>query len=98
MECYLLGETIEAQESSPLKERDDAVVIRPLIYDTILKRAETRMLTLAELQALYAELSQLLAETAYDTASRRNCLGSLENTTREINARFGSQWKLSVGP
>lgn len=46
VECYLLGETIEVQESSPLKERDDAVVIRPLIYDTILKRAETRMLNL----------------------------------------------------
>lgn len=46
VECYLLGETIEAQESSPLKERDDAVIIRPLIYDTILKRAETRMLNL----------------------------------------------------
>lgn len=59
---------------------------------------ELNQLTLAELQALYAELSQLLAETAFDTASRRNCLGSLENTIREINARFGSQWKLSVGP
>lgn len=46
VECYLLGETIEAQESSPLKERDDAVIIRPLLYDTILKRAETRMLNL----------------------------------------------------
>lgn len=59
---------------------------------------ELNQLTFAELQALYAELSQLLAETAYDTASRRNCLGSLENTIHEINARFGSQWKLSVGP
>jgi hypothetical protein len=56
------------------------------------------VVTLAQLQALYAELSQLLAETAFDMASRRNCLVSLENTIREINARFGSQWKLSVGP
>lgn len=46
IECYLLGEIIEPQESSTLKERSDTVVIRPLIYDTILKRAETRMLNL----------------------------------------------------
>lgn len=46
VECYLLGETIEPQEGSPLKERDDTVIIRPLVYDTVLKRAETRMLNL----------------------------------------------------
>ena len=69
----------------------------PACTECSVGRLGTR-LTLAELQALYAELSQLLAETAFDTASRRNCLGSLENTIREINARFGSQWKLSVGP
>lgn len=54
-------------------------------------------LTLDELQALYAELSQLLAETAYDTASRRNCLASLKNTIREINVRYAYQWKLGAG-
>lgn len=46
VECYLLGETIEQQEGSPLKERNDTVVIRPLVYDTLLKRAESRMLNL----------------------------------------------------
>lgn len=58
---------------------------------------ELRHLTLPELQALYHELLRLLAETAYGTASRLNCLGSLENTIREINARYSYQWTLDAG-
>ncbi len=63
----------------------------------LITRYELNQLTLAELQVLYRELSKLLAETAYGTASRRNCLASLENTLREINVRFGAQWKLGAG-
>lgn len=58
---------------------------------------ELRYFTLPELQVIYFELSRLLTETDFGSASRRNCLASLENTIREINARFGSQWKMSVG-
>jgi len=46
VDCYLLGETIEKGENSKRTDRDGRVIIRPLIYDTILKRAETRMLNL----------------------------------------------------
>lgn len=46
VDCYLLGETIEKGENSNRTDRDGGVIIRPLIYDTILKRAETRMLNL----------------------------------------------------
>ena len=59
---------------------------------------ELRQFTLAELQTLYSELSRILAETAYDTDSRRTCLGSLENTVREINGRYARQWRLSISP
>jgi hypothetical protein len=63
----------------------------------LITRYELNQLTLAELQVLYRELSRLLAETAFGTASRRNCLASLENTIREINARYGAQWMLGAG-
>lgn len=46
VDCYLLGETIEKGENSNRTDRDGSVIIRPLIYDTLLKRAETRMLNL----------------------------------------------------
>lgn len=62
----------------------------------LITRYELNQLTLAELQVLYRELSRFLAETAYGTASRRNCLASLENTIREINVRYAYQWKLGA--
>lgn len=46
VDCYLLGETIAKLESRERNELDGAVRIRPLVYDTILKRAETRLLNL----------------------------------------------------
>jgi hypothetical protein len=46
VDCYLLGEIIEDGESFERKERDDNVKIRPMVFDTILKRAETRLLNL----------------------------------------------------
>jgi hypothetical protein len=36
-------------------------------------------------------------EILQEAASRRNCLGSLENTIREINGRYAYQWKLGAG-
>lgn len=63
----------------------------------LITQCELRSFTLAELRVLHQELLILLAETAYGTASRRNCLASLENTIREINARLGCQWKLDAG-
>ena len=56
VDCYLLGETIEKGENSNRTDRDGGVIIRPLIYDTILKRAETRMLHPAILQNLKVNL------------------------------------------
>ncbi len=63
----------------------------------LITRYELNQLTLAELQELYKELSHLLTQTAYGSASRRNCLASMENTIREINARYGAQWMLGAG-
>ena len=48
VECYLLGEKIEQAENFERKERKDAVIIYPMVFDTILKRAETRLLKLHE--------------------------------------------------
>ncbi|MBL4588645.1 MAG: ATP-binding protein [Alphaproteobacteria bacterium] len=46
VDCYLLGETIAKLEGRERNELDGAVRIRPLIYDTVLKRAESRLLNL----------------------------------------------------
>lgn len=46
VDCYLLGETIEQGEGFERSERDGDVKIRPMLFDTILKRAETRLLNL----------------------------------------------------
>jgi len=44
--CYLLGETIAKHEGGVTTHKDDAVTVRPLIFDTVLKRAESRLLNL----------------------------------------------------
>lgn len=46
IDCYLLGETILPQESGIDTKRDGDVRIVPLVFDTVLKRAETRLLNL----------------------------------------------------
>ena len=46
VECYLLGETIAKQEGGENTHKDGAVKVKPMIFDTILKRAETRLLNL----------------------------------------------------
>lgn len=46
VDCYLLGETIDQNESFVRSDMDGAVKIRPMVFDTILKRAETRLLNL----------------------------------------------------
>ena len=63
----------------------------------LITRYELRLLNLAELLVLHRELSKLLAQTSLGSSCRRNCLGSLENTIREINGRYAYQWKLGAG-
>jgi hypothetical protein len=46
VDCYLLGESIELSEDGTRTEKDGSVKIIPLVYDTILKRAEKRLLNL----------------------------------------------------
>jgi hypothetical protein len=46
VDCYLLGETIAKQESGMNTHKDGAVCVKPLVFDTVLKRAETRLLNL----------------------------------------------------
>ena len=46
VDCYLLGEMIEQGEAFERSERNEDVKIRPMVFDTILKRAETRLLNL----------------------------------------------------
>lgn len=43
--CFVLGSHIDPLENSPRRE-DDKVTIQPLRYDTVLKRAESRLLRL----------------------------------------------------
>jgi hypothetical protein len=44
--CYVLGSSVDAAEADPRTERDGKVVIRPLAYETFIKRAQARMLSL----------------------------------------------------
>lgn len=44
--CYLLGETIDPLETRDRSEYSGQIIIRSILFDTILKRAETRMLNL----------------------------------------------------
>ena len=46
VDCYLLGETIAKQEGGVNTHKDGVVSVRPLVFDTILKRAESRLLNL----------------------------------------------------
>ncbi|GAB1261465.1 ATP-binding protein [Aurantivibrio plasticivorans] len=46
VDCYLLGETIAKQESGMNTHKDGMVCVKPLVFDTVLKRAETRLLNL----------------------------------------------------
>ena len=46
IDCYLLGATIQEQESGVDTKRNGDVRIVPLVFDTVLKRAETRLLNL----------------------------------------------------
>jgi hypothetical protein len=46
IDCYLLGETIEKHEGGQVTHMDGAVKITPIIFDTVLKRAHSRLLNL----------------------------------------------------
>ena len=46
VDCYLLGETIAKHEGGANTHKDGAVSVRPLVFDTVLKRAESRLLNL----------------------------------------------------
>ncbi|KKO45526.1 hypothetical protein WG68_10370 [Arsukibacterium ikkense] len=46
IECYLLGDQIEEGESGVDTKRDGDVRIVPMVYSTVLKRAESRLLNL----------------------------------------------------
>lgn len=46
VECYLLGETISKHEGGVNTHMDGAVRVSPFVFDTILKKAETRLLNL----------------------------------------------------
>lgn len=41
--CFVLGSTIDAQETHPRKEKDDRVIIKPLDYNNVITRATTRL-------------------------------------------------------
>jgi len=41
--CFVLGSTIESQETHPRKEKDDRVIIKPLDYTNVITRATTRL-------------------------------------------------------
>ncbi|WP_347865446.1 hypothetical protein [Bilophila wadsworthia] len=41
--CFVLGSTIESQETHARKEKDDRVVIKPLDYNNVITRATTRL-------------------------------------------------------
>ena len=46
IDYYLLGETIQPQESGTDTKKDGLVKIVPLVFDTVLRRAESRLLNL----------------------------------------------------
>lgn len=46
VDCYLLGETIAKHEGGVNTHKDGFVCVKPLVFDTVLKRAETRLLNL----------------------------------------------------
>lgn len=46
IECYLLGSAIQKHESGIRTEKDGKVNIKPMVFETVLKRAETRLLNL----------------------------------------------------
>lgn len=41
--CFVLGSTIENQETHARKEKDDRVIIKPLDYNNVITRATTRL-------------------------------------------------------
>ena len=50
-----------------------------------------------ELRGLYRKILDDLAQSAPESAKRRNALASLENISREINQRYSDQWKRDAG-
>ncbi|MFW6106902.1 MAG: ATP-binding protein [bacterium] len=46
--CFLLGSHVDELEDSPRVEMDGSVEIRPMLFNTVLKRAESRLLKLHE--------------------------------------------------
>jgi hypothetical protein len=46
--CFILGSNIDQAEAGDRKEWDDRVLIRPMLYNVFIKRAEKRMLGLRD--------------------------------------------------
>jgi hypothetical protein len=46
--CFSLGKTVDKHENSERTEKNGAVTIRPLLFDTVLERAKGRMLKLCD--------------------------------------------------
>jgi len=48
VECFVLGSRIDPNEVDKTTHKDEAVVVRPLLFNTVLARAESRVLKLYE--------------------------------------------------
>jgi len=77
IDCYLLGDSIQPQESGIDTKRDGDVRIVPLVFDTVLKRAETRLLNLHK----HVKDVPFLDKSAIDTFLEKNTI-QLNHQTR----------------
>ncbi len=48
VKCFVLGSHVDPQETSAREEKERTVVIQPLLFDTVLQRAKSRLLKLHE--------------------------------------------------
>lgn len=48
VDCFALGQSVDPQEGSSRTELNGNVIIRPLLYDTVITRAKSRLLKLSD--------------------------------------------------
>jgi hypothetical protein len=71
--CFVLGSTIDSQETHPRKEKDDRVIIKPLDYNNVITRAATRLHRLYDRVKSAPFLNQKEIEEFIQRGEKRVC-------------------------
>ena len=78
--CYVLGSRVDSKNTGDATEKDGHIIIRPLAYDLLLRKAELRLFDLIrKMEIIYPEVNLSGDEIIDKALSETPTLASFKN-------------------